>query len=385
MSGNRGPGAGSVIVLALIFGVLGGGVGGWFFARTQVQEPPAPVVVAAQGTGGVAGAQAVVQVSTEKDAIVNSVAAISPSVVKIIAQREPKNWQEFWMSGGMIEGVGSGFIFEFEGRKLVLTNTHVLGDFTDFTLKFTDGRELKARPLGRKQAEDLAVLEMIDPPDDLVAASLGDSDKLKPGEWVIAVGNPFNFDNTVTVGVVSAVGVRPVGEVERKVIQTDAAINAGNSGGPLVDTAGNVIGINFAIFDPQRNQVATTVGIGFAIPINQAKELLYLLVHRGPYVGLPTKLIEPNSVAFSRYFGLATDQGLVVMGMYRGGPAHEAGLQVHDVIVAVDGEPATSLDALQKTIFKHKIGDTISFTIQRGNQEMEVDVVAGTAPDGIYF
>ena len=288
------------------------------------------------------------------------------------------------MSGGVVSGIGSGVVFEYEGRKLVLTNTHVIADFTDLTLKFVDGRELKARPLGRMPTEDLAVLEIIDPPSDLTAAPLGDSDKVRPGEWVIAVGNPFNFEHTVTVGVISAVGLRQFGDRSRKVVQTDAAINAGNSGGPLVDLAGNVVGINQMIFSPggAPGAVAVNVGIGFAIPINQAKELMYFLVHRGPFIGLAQ--VISNSPAFAKYFDISTDEGVVIMGIYQGSPAHEAGLRVRDVILAVDGENVATAEDLQKAIFKHKIGDTVRLTVERAGRRMEFGVVAGTAPEDIY-
>ena len=384
MTAQQGPGAVGVVVLALIFGVIGGGVGGYLVARSDYGRAALPTVIH-QPSGPENGIPpARVEVTTEKDAIVNAVHGVSPAVVKITGQREPRNWMELVMSGGVVSGIGSGVVFEYEGRKLVLTNTHVIADFTDLTLKFVDGRELKARPLGRMPTEDLAVLEIIDPPSDLTAAPLGDSDKVRPGEWVIAVGNPFNFEHTVTVGVISAVGLRQFGDRSRKVVQTDAAINAGNSGGPLVDLAGNVVGINQMIFSPggAPGAVAVNVGIGFAIPINQAKELMYFLVHRGPFIGLAQ--VISNSPAFAKYFDISTDEGVVIMGIYQGSPAHEAGLRVRDVILAVDGENVATAEDLQKAIFKHKIGDTVRLTVERAGRRMEFGVVAGTAPEDIY-
>lgn len=384
---HRGLGPFAVVLLSLIFGIIGGGVGGYFVASTRAPQETQPTVINAQPAAGTSIPTTTIQVSTEKDAIVSAATRVKPSAVKITGQREPpRNWMELVMSGGVVSGIGSGVIFDYEGRKLVLTNTHVIADFTRLTLKLTDGTELIARPLGRMLSEDLAVLEILDAPDNLTAAPLGDSDKLQPGEWVIAVGNPFNFEHTVTVGVVSAVGLRQFGNQSRRVIQTDAAINAGNSGGPLVDLAGNVVGINYMIYDPKsgsRGAIATNVGIGFAIPINHAKELLYFLVHRGPYVGLTQ--VMPNSPAFAKYFEISTDKGMVIFGIYDQSPAREAGLRVRDVILAVDGQPVEGPDDLQKLIFKHKIGDTIRFTVQRGARELDVDVVAGTAPEDIYF
>ncbi len=382
MSPRGGPSGLAVVIVAVIFGAVGGAAAGYLVATRQLSNNPAPTVIAQPSSDPTPRTR--VEVTTDKNAIVNAVDHVSPSVVKITGTREPRDFMELWMSGGMISGLGSGFIFEYEGRKLVLTNTHVIAEFTDFTLKLTDGRELKARPLGSMPNEDLAALEILDPPADLKAATLGDSDKLRSGEWVIAVGNPFNFEHTVTVGVVSAMGMREFRGEQRKVIQTDAAINAGNSGGPLVDLAGNVIGINYAIYDPQGNRVATTVGIGFAIPINQAKELLYFLVNRGPWVGLPTEALVPNSSALARAFGLGTDQGVVIRRTIPGSPADRAGLTTGDVILAVDGQPVSDIEGLSKLIFKHRIGDKILFTVKRGNQQAEVQVEAGTVPDDIY-
>lgn len=385
MSSQQGPGALGVVVLALIFGVIGGGVGGYLFARGEYGPADPPTVIQQPPPGDDGLPPARVEVRTDKDAIVNAVASVSPAVVKITGLREPRNWMELVMSGGVVRGIGSGVVFEYEGRKLVLTNTHVISDFTDLTLKFVDGRELKAKPLGRLPAEDLAVLEILDPPPDLTAAPLGDSEKVRPGEWVIAVGNPFDFEHTVTVGVVSAAGMREFGDRSRKVIQTDAAINAGNSGGPLVDLAGNIVGINHMIYSPggAPGAVAVNVGIGFAIPINQAKELMYFLVHRGPFLGVAN--VMPNSTAFARYFDLSTAEGMVVMGVYQGSPAQEAGLRVRDVILAVEGDEVSNTEELQKAIFRHKIGDTIRLTVERAGRRMEIDVVAGKAPDDIYF
>lgn len=385
MTAHQGPSAFAVVILALIFGVIGGGIGGYVVARNSEGPAVAPTVINAAPAHDDSVPETVIEVSTEKAAIVSAVRKVGPAVVKITGRREPRNIEEFMMSGGMISGIGSGFIFDYEGRKLVLTNTHVIGDFTDLTLKLTDGRELKAEPLGRMEAEDLAVLEILNPPEDLQAAVLGNSDALEQGEWVIAAGNPFNYENTVTVGVVSAVGMRQVGSEARKVIQTDAAINAGNSGGPLVDLAGNVVGINYAIFNPEGNRVATTVGIGFAIPVNQAKEMMYFLVHRGPWVGLVHRFLEPNRPGLARYFGLGTEGGVIIWRTIQGTPVHDAGLQRFDVILAVDGVPVTKPEDLQEPILKHKIGDAIQFSIQRGQREMDVEVIAGTVPDNLYL
>lgn len=383
MPQQRGPSPLMVGVLALIFGTLGGIGGAFLFTRAGKPQPAPAASVTATPPVESATPATTIKVETDQEATVQAAKRISPSVVKITGAREPRNLEELMMSGGVITGIGSGVIFKYEGRHLVLTNMHVIGDFTDLTLKLADGRELKARPLGRKASADLAVLEVVGGQTNLVPASLGDSDKLQPGQWVIAVGNPFNYEHTVTFGVVSALGLRQVGNDQRRVIQTDAAINSGNSGGPLCDLAGNVVGINYKIFDPGGNPIATTVGIGFAIPVNEAKELLYYLVHHGPFVGLA--YLQPNNAAFAQAFGISTDKGLVIMGIYKDGPAVVAGLHLRDAILGVDGTTVLDSDQFQKLIFKHKIGDKIRFTVQRGDRKLDVDVAAGTAPEDIYF
>jgi S1-C subfamily serine protease len=191
---------------------------------------------------------------------------------------------------------------------------------------------------------------------------------------VIAVGNPFDYEYTVTVGVVSAKGYRPVEPgKQRKVIQTDAAINVGNSGGPLVDLGGNVVGINYAIYSP----TGTTAGIGFAIPINEARTLARLLIEGGPWVGLPANGLMVNSPGLKAHFNLPTDRGVVIFYIEPGSPADRAGLQMGDIILSVDGQVVKDGEQVQDIILTHSIGDVIRFEIQRGDRILRVDVVAG--------
>jgi len=162
------------------------------------------------------------------------------------------------------------------------------------------------------------------------------------------------------------------------VIQTDASINQGNSGGPLVDLGGNVIGINYAIYSP----TATNLGIGFAIPINQAKEMMYFLVNRGPWIGLAKAL--PNSPGFARWAHLRTAEGIVVLDVVPEGPLARARVQSGDVILAIDGKPVSKLEEIDQIVLGHKIGETITLTIQRGTEQLPVSVEAGTIPEGYY-
>jgi len=201
---------------------------------------------------------------------------------------------------------------------------------------------------------------------------------VRVGEWVIAMGNPFgHYTGTVTVGVVSATGFREVGpEQRRNVIQTDAAINRGNSGGPLLNLAGQVVGINYAIYSENREM--TTVGIGFAIPINEAKLMLHFLIHGGPWLGIGD--IVPNSPGFARYAGLATDQGVVVMEVFAGGPAAQAGLREGDVIMSVGGKTVINGEDLREAILAQEIGQQVPVVINRAGQQTTLNITAGRIP-----
>jgi serine protease Do len=367
-----------LLASSALCGAVAGGAAGYWAARKQLSGLPQAPALAARPSAH--WPVQPLQVVTSSEAIVQAVKKVSPAVVKIETQRAPSMFEIFdQLMSGMepqpVSGVGSGFIFDYQGRKLVMTNTHVVGDAEQMHIKLTDGRMYAARLLGADPVTDLAVLEMVGAPPDLVAASLGDSDRLQVGEWVIAMGNPFDYENTVTVGVVSAKGFRPVGEgKQRKVIQTDAAINAGNSGGPLVDLGGNVVGINYKIF----TTTGATVGIGFAIPINEAKAMLKPLVEGGPWVGFAA--LMPNSPGLAAHLGLPTHQGVVVLGLVPDSPAERAGFQQGDIILAVDGRPVNDTEALEQAVLAHSIGDLIQFTVQRGTQQLLLRVMAGKVP-----
>ncbi len=381
---GRNIGVVTVALLALIWGAAGGVVGGYWIAGRQRAQPasigvPGPVSLQP-------GAQTTVQVVTSNDAIVQAVQRAGPAVAKVVATTIRERYSPFDLFFGRgpavqeVPSLGSGFIFQTEGRKLVLTNTHVIQGADKLKVKLADGGELEAKVLGADPETDITVLELLDAPGDLPTVELGDSDDCQVGEWVIAMGNPFGYEQTVTVGVVSAKGLRKVGEGEaRDVIQTDAAINSGNSGGPLLDLAGNVIGINFAIFSPTR----TSLGIGFAIPINQAKEMMYFLVNGGPWLGFE-QFLTHNSPGFARYFDLPTAEGAVIRHTVPQSPAWEAGLRAGDIILAIDGQPFESIPKLRKAILAHRIGDEVQITFQRGEESEEIGVTAGRVPEGYY-
>ena len=363
----------AMLFAALIVGAVGGVLATHLYlsqlAPSSADDPGHPPMLPSRP----------VQISTEQDAIVEAVARVEAAVVKIetLATAQPRNMWEYMLGPQPQSGLGSGFIFKYEDRFLVLTNAHVVADAQQIAIELLDGRRFSGRLIGAEVDSDLAVVEPIDAPEQLTALELGDSDATRVGEWVIAMGNPFGYTGTVTVGVVSAKGFRPVTpDRQRDVIQTDAAINRGNSGGPLINLQGQAVGVNYAIFSPSPQ--ATSVGIGFAIPINEAKMMAHFLIHGGPWVGIGD--IMPNSPGFAQAARLATDKGVVIMGVIEGSPAHRAGLRPPDVIISLDGREIRNGEQLRQAILAHKIGDQIELVINRGGQEQTVSVTAGKIP-----
>lgn len=368
---RSGMSAGCLLVLAAVLGVAGG-VGGAYLMLQRAR----PVTVTQQQPSQPCPPSRL-EVSNDSNAIVQAVKKASPAVVKVIAAQAPQNPFDYLFGGQQQEqvAIGSGSLISYEGRPLVLTNAHVAGGAAALRVKLVDGRELEGRLAGAEESSDIAAVELVNPPADLKFITLGDSAKLQVGEWVIAIGNPYDYEHTVTVGVVSATGYRPVGRDRyQNVIQTDAAINQGNSGGPLCNIAGEVVGVNYRIFSP----TGATVGIGFAIPIDSAKQMLYFLTNGGPWIGLGETVT--NSAGLAQYLGLATAEGVLLVEPARGGPAERAGLRPRDVILAVGANKVSGTDQLRDELLKHRIGDTMALTVQRGDQQFQAQVVAGRHP-----
>jgi S1-C subfamily serine protease len=317
-----------------------------------------------------------VPVEYDQDSIVKAVAKDAPGVVTITATSVVQPTGPFGMPWGPQQeqkSLGSGFFFDFNGKAYILTNTHVIANAQDLMVRMSNGDQFRAQRVGASP-EDLAVIEPVGGPAQPPVLPLGDSDKIPVGAWAIAVGSPFGFDNTVTLGVISHKGIIQLGpDQSRELIQTDAAINEGNSGGPLLDIAGNVIAVNEMIFSPTQ----TNLGIGWAIPINMAKELMNFLINGGPWIGVSTM---PNSPGLARTAGLKTSEGLVVFKVAPNSPAATAGLQEGDVILQADALAIKSPEDLQKAILSHKIGDHITLIIQRGAAKKTVTLEAGRAP-----
>ncbi len=279
---------------------------------------------------------------------------------------------------------GSGFIVSGDGY--VLTNHHVVEDATRIVLTLNDGSRYDAKLVGTDRMLDLALLKIDPGKKTLPTLPLGDSDKLEVGEWVIAIGNPVELQNTVTVGVVSGkgrqIGVGTIDPGLARLIQTDAAINFGNSGGPLLDAAGRVVGINTAIL---RGEVLSPLveGIGFAIPINEARAAAEQLRTRGSvergYLGIQ---MNPEDITEEarEYYGLPDRNGVIVSGVEPGTPAAEAGLERGDIIRKVDGEPVKNSEDLLGRIASRKPEERVDLEVFRDGRTFEVTVTLGNRP-----
>ena len=277
-------------------------------------------------------------------AVMSAVDRIGPSVVKIDAEG----------------GAGSGFIFAPDG--LILTNSHVVANARRIVVTLPDGRELVADLVGDDPHTDLAVLRVTAP--DLVAAPFGDSSKLRPGQLVVAIGSPFGFQHTVTAGVVSATGrslrARTVRLMEN-LIQTDAALNPGNSGGPLVTSAAKVVGVNTAV-------ILGGQGIAFAVPINTAHYVVSCLLRDGRVKRSHLGVAGHDATIHRRLVrehGLPTDRGFAVIAVSESTPATTAGLRPGDLIVEFGGHVVRGIDDLQRLLTEDRIGEPVALRVLR--------------------
>jgi serine protease Do/serine protease DegQ len=269
-------------------------------------------------------------------------------------------------------GVGSGVIIDVQGH--ILTNLHVIKGADEITVRFHNKKEVTGKVVGTDPRTDLAVIR-IPTTDGVVAARLGNSDRIEVGEWAIAIGSPFGLEQTVTVGVVSAMGRSDVGIVPNEsFIQTDASINPGNSGGPLLNARGEVIGINTAI-------LSSGQGIGFAIPINTAQRVASALISRGRVVrGWVGVGLEPLSDDLAASLGAPKGRGVIVKRVLPGGPAEKAGLQPNDVILRFGDASVEDLQHFQRLVLDAAVDRPVSLLILRRGKEITASVTVAEAP-----
>jgi Do/DeqQ family serine protease len=267
------------------------------------------------------------------------------------------------------QATGSGVIVD-AAQGYVLTNSHVTENGNSIEVTTKDNRKFKARLIGRDPETDIAVLQISG--SNLTAVAMGDSDRLQVGDFVLAVGNPFGLGQTVTSGIVSALGRSGLGiEGYEDFIQTDASINPGNSGGPLVDLQGRIVGINTAIVAPSGGNV----GIGFAVPINMARQVMDQLVNYGEIkrgrIGVAMQDLTPD---IAQALGTTRSEGAVIARVEPGSPAERAGLRTNDLIVAVNGAAIRNGSELRNKVVVARIGDAVDLTIVRGSSEHTVTV-----------
>ena len=272
------------------------------------------------------------------------------------------------------QGAGSGLIINSDGT--ILTNNHVVKDSSSLKVKLHDGSELDAEIIGQDPQTDLAVIR-VKPKKPLQAAEFADSDEVEAGQWCIAVGNPLGLEQTVTVGVVSAVGRSGIGATAiEDFIQTDASINPGNSGGPLVNLNGKVIGINTLIFN------APGSGIGFAIPSKMASRIASQISSGGrvqrPYIGISMQAVSED---LAGHFGLKDRDGAVVMQVAEGGPAARSGIRAMDIIRRIDGRAMKSTNDVQKYILGREVGVEVDIELLRNGKTENIRVPLEQMPD----
>jgi S1-C subfamily serine protease len=307
-------------------------------------------------------------------AVIAAVEKVSPSVVNVEVHHKATGRSTSQATGrarpgepSERRGGGSGFVFTPDG--LILTNSHVVHDATRIEVTLADGRRAPAHTVGDDPATDLAVIRIDADASGLQAVPLGDSQQLRPGQMAIAIGNPYGFQSTVTAGVISALGrsLRSYsGRLIEDVIQTDAALNPGNSGGPLVDSRGHVIGVNTATILPAQ-------GICFAIGINTAKFVASRLLRDGrirrSYIGVSAQTV-PIHRRVVRFYNLPRETGVVVVGIEDRSPARTAGLREGDVIVELDNKPVAGVDDLHRLLTDAQVGARCSLTVVRHTERL---------------
>ena len=274
----------------------------------------------------------------------------------------------------MESSLGSAVLMSPEGY--LLTNNHVVAGADQIVVALKDGRETHARVIGSDPETDLAVLKI--DLKNLPAITIGRSDTLRIGDIALAIGNPFGVGQTTTMGIISATGRNQLGlNNYEDFIQTDAAINPGNSGGALVDANGNLTGINTAIF----SKSGGSQGIGFAIPINLAMEVMKSIIEHGQVIrGWLGIEVQPLTQELAESFGLSGRPGIVVAGIFRDGPAQKAGLQLGDVILSIDGEPASDGRRSMNQVARIKPSDKITIQVMRNGKELKLTAAVGLRP-----
>lgn len=375
--------------------LLGSGItlaGGYLASHYQQVEKTASNLAVSS-----ANAAPPIPAATDPDFITTIVQKVGPAVVRIDSSRTVKSqvpsefsdpfFRQFFgsqiPSGKQVErGTGSGFVISNDGR--ILTNAHVVDDADTVKVILKDGRSFPGKVLGKDDVTDVAVVKI--QANNLPTVTVGNSDKVLPGQWAIAIGNPFGLDNTVTTGIISATGRNSnlIGAPDKRVqyIQTDAAINPGNSGGPLLNARGEVVAMNTAILQGAQ-------GLGFAIPINTAEHIAQELISTGkaqhPYLGIQMARLTPElkqSINSDPNSGLTVseDHGVLVVKVMANSPAAKAGVRAGDVIEKVNNQTVEDAGSVQQAVENSQIGANLRLDLRRNGQALNLAVQPGAFP-----
>ena len=385
----------NLILCSILSAVVGGAVAVWAVKDEDYQWPVSPPLSAAQGvapgpnSASVAAASVPLRPGLTPEEVTNIhvYEGANRGVVNIVTRTV--SYDRFFMLPSPGEGAGSGSVIDKRGH--ILTNHHVIEDARDIQVSL-GGKTYDAEVVGTDADQDVAVLKIDAPASELYPVPVGNSDNLQVGQRVFTLGNPFGLEGTLTTGIISNVNrtlPSRTGREMKSIIQTDAAMNPGNSGGPLLDTSGRMIGMNVAI----ATKSGQSAGLGFAIPINRIRQIVPQLIEHGKVVRADIGIVAVMEM----------DEGLQIVKTNRGGPADQAGLRgwkavrrnvrrgplvytieqedrsAADIIVAVDGKPVESASAFVETIEQHKPGDQVVLTILRTKQQMRVPVVLGSS------
>lgn len=370
-----------VLVFMLVISLVAGGAGGY------VAGSRAPRLVSGLAPPSAPGADASGPVTTDESvAMVAAAKRVDPAVVTITATGGTESPPAAQGSPApQSTALGTGIIFDSDGH--VLTNDHVVAGSTQFTVLFATAKHpVTARLLGHDALNDLAVLKVDGQLPGI--AQFGTSRDLQPGQRVLAIGSALgDFKNTITSGIISALHRTLGGQASEMddMIQTDAAINHGNSGGPLINLAGQVVGINTAIASRDPNSGDVSQGIGFAIPSDRARDVAQQLLLHGslshPYLGITYQGIDPQIQAAN---SLPVDHGALVSGIKAASPSDKGGIKKGDIITAIDGQDIDQDNTLFAVLSKHKVGDKVKLSILRNGNKQTAEVTLGQRPDNLH-
>ncbi len=365
-----------LVVLGILLGVVGGGVMGglvgMYVARNSAPQIAAPVPQEIKAV--TPGQPSVVQnltVNTTTE-LIETVRKVEPAVVTVITNASGSN-----SFGGTVQASGSGVVISQDGH--IITNNHVVEDASSVAVIYSDGTRVNAKIVGTDPLTDIAVLKV----DGQVPAFVpfGDSGALQLGEWVIAIGSPLgNYRGSVTVGVVSGLNRKVEGTQQEGLVQTDAAINHGNSGGPLINLAGQIVGINTLVV---RESVggAPAEGLGFAVPSNTVRSVAEQLIARGrieyPFIGISYTEVTPQLAA---EMNLTAKNGVIVTQVTSGSPAARGGLRTQDVVMAIDNNQINQDNSLRSILFRYRVGDQVTLTVERGGQTLKMQITLVARP-----